>query len=140
LGRPAAALSTTSSGFGTYASSRPRKREIVRAFKKFGPGARGIVAVLWRFGGGHVFNLENVGGKVQFVDPQTGEPDVTRYFDHAEWAAYVRVDDATPGSAVLEFAVREGSARPSVTTRRVSSSSTHSLRTGRTEHSALTTG
>jgi hypothetical protein len=86
------------------------KREIVRAFKKFGNGARGIVAVLWQFGGGHVFNVENIGGGVQFLDPQTGEADVSRYFDYAEWTAYARLDDRTPGSGVLEFAAGEGSA------------------------------
>jgi hypothetical protein len=83
------------------------QQQIVDLFDGFGPGARGFVAVLWRFGGGHVFNVENAAGVVRFVDPQTADPDVSHYFELAEWSAYTRTDDASPGSAVLEFAVRE---------------------------------
>jgi len=81
---------------------------VAAAFRRYGPGARGFVAVLWRFGGGHVFSVENVAGRVRFVDPQTGEADVGWYFELAEWAAYVRVDEATAGPALREFAEPEG--------------------------------
>lgn len=79
--------------------------EVRRAFEVYGPGARGFVAVLWPFGGGHLFNAENVGGMVRFVDPQTAQRDVAHYLDLAERCAYARVDTATPGEGVAEFAV-----------------------------------
>lgn len=84
-----------------------KQSQITDLFDGYGPGARGFVAVLWRFGGGHVFNVENAAGVVRFIDPQTSDPDVSHYFELAEWSAYARTDDASPGSAVLEFAVRE---------------------------------
>jgi hypothetical protein len=79
-------------------------REIKRAFKKSRGGARGIVAVRWRFGGGHVFNVETVGRKVRFVDGQTGDSDVSRYFKLAVWCAYLRTDNAEPRPGIWEFA------------------------------------
>jgi hypothetical protein len=87
-----------------FVAERPDR--IAAAFKRYGPGARGFVAVLWRFGGGHLFSVENLGGRVRFLDPQTGESGVGHYFDAAVWAAYARVDQATPGSSVLEFATQ----------------------------------
>jgi hypothetical protein len=80
--------------------------EIAKAFKAYGPGSRGFVAVLWYFGGGHLFSAENVGGHIRFVDPQTGDSDVSAYFELARWSAYARVDDKEPGSMVLDYAVR----------------------------------
>lgn len=38
----------------------------------FGAGSRGVVQVFWRGGGGHVFNVENDGGRVRYMDAQTG--------------------------------------------------------------------
>jgi hypothetical protein len=46
------------------------KTDIEQAFKD--PGSRGIVSIRWNKGGGHVFNVENVGGKVRFLDGQPG--------------------------------------------------------------------
>ena len=36
--------------------------------KKWGKGSRGIVQIP-----GHVFNVENVGGKIRYVEAQTGK-------------------------------------------------------------------
>ena len=79
--------------------------QVRRAFQEFGPGARGFVAVVWPFGGGHLFCAENVAGTVRFVDPQTAQRNVAHYLDLAERCAYARVDEATPGEGVSEFAV-----------------------------------
>lgn len=89
----------------TFQQAAPK--QIVRAFQEAGLGARGFVAVLWRFGGGHLFNVENA-GQVQFVDPQTGDADVAHYFQLAEWSAFARSDTATPGSEVLAFVRQQG--------------------------------
>lgn len=98
-------LSELERAWGVSFQPAPPK-QIVRAFDAAGPGARGFVAVLWTFGGGHLFNVENA-GEVRFVDPQTGDPDVAHYFQLAEWSAYARTDTATPGSGVLDF-VQQG--------------------------------
>lgn len=45
---------------------------IDKQMKNFGPGSRGVVQVFWKNGGGHVFNVENVNGKVVYADAQTG--------------------------------------------------------------------
>jgi hypothetical protein len=75
------------------------KAEIEEAFKQ--PGSRGVVFIAWSGpgGGGHVFNVENVGGKVRFVDGQPTPPvsDASHYFNVGHDTRYVRLDDrATP--------------------------------------------
>lgn len=49
-------------------------RNIATEMKSYGPGARAVVSINYKGRGhnGHVFNVENVGGKVQYVDAQTG--------------------------------------------------------------------
>lgn len=57
------------------------KREIERLLKEWGEGARAEVGVTWKgANSGHVFVAENIGGKVVFIDPQSGEMDVSHYF------------------------------------------------------------
>lgn len=69
------------------------RAEIEQAFKQ--PGSRGIVAVSWKLGGAHVFNVENVGGKVRFIDgqPTPHRTDASNYFGRSTVAHYVRLDD-----------------------------------------------
>ena len=38
----------------------------------YGNGSRAVVGVVWKDGGGHVFNVEQKGGKTQYVDAQIG--------------------------------------------------------------------
>lgn len=49
-------------------------KNIAAEMKSYGPGARAVVSINYkgRGHGGHVFNVENVGGRVQYVDAQTG--------------------------------------------------------------------
>lgn len=59
--------------------------KILSNMKTWGNGSRGIVAVDYGGGEGHVFNVEYRGGKLQYYDGQTGE----RYnpktvFDHVK--------------------------------------------------------
>ncbi|WP_285637300.1 toxin glutamine deamidase domain-containing protein [Actinoallomurus iriomotensis] len=70
------------------------KSEIEAAFKE--PGARGVVYIVWHGNtGAHVFNVENVGGKVRFVDGQPTPPvmDASHYFNIGGRTAYLRLDD-----------------------------------------------
>ncbi|WP_141576258.1 toxin glutamine deamidase domain-containing protein [Actinomadura sp. WMMA1423] len=77
------------------------KAEIEEAFKQ--PGSRGIVYIAWNGvnTGAHVFSVENVGGRVRFVDGQPKPPirDAAHYFTVGHSTKYLRVDDLpTPSS------------------------------------------
>ncbi|WP_327359733.1 toxin glutamine deamidase domain-containing protein [Streptomyces sp. NBC_01304] len=79
------------------------RSQIERAFGE--PGSRGMVAVWWKNGGGHAFTVENVDGKVRFVDGQPNPPvtDASEYFARANSSAYMRLDDKpTPSKKTLE--------------------------------------
>lgn len=41
--------------------------------KGYGAGSRAVVVVQWKSGGGHAFNVENSGGRISYVDAQTGD-------------------------------------------------------------------
>lgn len=71
----------------------------VDAIKDLGPGSRAIVQVRWKGdGGGHAFVVENVDGKVVFLDPQSNKVDVDGYFDRIEPGSVkiLRTDNLEP--------------------------------------------
>ncbi|SNS55311.1 toxin glutamine deamidase domain-containing protein [Actinomadura mexicana] len=81
------------------------KAEIEEAFKQ--PGSRGIVYIAWNGvnSGAHVFSVENVGGRVRFVDGQPKPPlrDVAHYFTAGHSTKYLRVDDLpTPSNHQID--------------------------------------
>lgn len=92
---------------GTPATLVPAKNvTTVRKFAtEWGQGARGWVVINWKGGGGHIFSVENVGGKVVFSDPQNPAADAAGFIARASpgrvWA--VRVDNLTPTEGVQEF-------------------------------------
>lgn len=47
-------------------------------------GARGIVCVTWKSGGGHVFNYERVGNEIRYIEPQSGNPDASGHLARAK--------------------------------------------------------
>ena len=59
--------------------------------RDYGDGARAVVAVQWRNGGGHVINVENRGGKIHYNDAQVGQKYIGKELFHA----------AKPGSVTL---------------------------------------
>ncbi|MCX4784117.1 MULTISPECIES: toxin glutamine deamidase domain-containing protein [unclassified Streptomyces] len=78
------------------------RSEVERAFAE--PGSRGLVRVRWKNGGGHAFSVENVGGKVRFIDAQPNPPvtDASHYFSLAESSGFIRLDDKpTPSRKAL---------------------------------------
>lgn len=81
------------------------KSEIEAAFQE--PGSRGVVYIQWNTEGAHVFNVENVGGTVRFVDGQTIPPrtDASSYFDLGDQTRYLRLDDlpTPPSSATAKY-------------------------------------
>lgn len=57
------------------------KKNIESYMQTYGDGARAIVRVQWQqYSGGHVFIAEQVGNNTRFIDPQSGDTDVSRYF------------------------------------------------------------
>ncbi|MCX4784115.1 MULTISPECIES: toxin glutamine deamidase domain-containing protein [unclassified Streptomyces] len=84
------------------------RSDVERAFAE--PGSRGIMAVWWKNGGGHAFTVENVGGKVRFVDgqPTPAVTDASHYFSLAKSCAFMRLDDKpTPSKSALSPFVRQ---------------------------------
>jgi hypothetical protein len=100
-GRPASAITGPWGGKFTPGT----KADIEQAFKE--PGSRGVVAIAWNGGGGHVFNVENVGGEVRFIDGQPTPPvtDAAGYFSMGRNTAYIRLDDrpTPPQSATKPY-------------------------------------
>ncbi|MFF8994450.1 toxin glutamine deamidase domain-containing protein [Streptomyces sp. NPDC014983] len=98
-GRPLDVIEQTwGASFTTAYSSLPSdsdggRAEVEEAFKE--PGSRGVVFVAWRSGGAHVFNVENVGGKVRFVDGQPNPPvkNAGWYFRRSLVTQWLRLDD-----------------------------------------------
>ena len=74
-----------------------------KALKKMGNGARAVVCVVWKDAyqddpstvKGHVFIAENHNGVIRYIDPQSGEENVSVHFENArpEHTAVYRVDD-----------------------------------------------
>lgn len=56
------------------------QKSICTRMAEYGDGARAIVRVQWQVGGGHVFIAEQYHGNTIFLDPQSGDVDVSRYF------------------------------------------------------------
>lgn len=81
------------------------KESIVERMSEWGDGARAQIVVVWRgVPSGHTFIAENVGGEVRFIDPQTGDEDVSRYFNRVadNQTLFCRIDDLTPSDYILQ--------------------------------------
>ena len=78
--------------------------------KSYGDGSRAIVMVAWKKGrAGHVFNVENVKGKIRYVDAQVGyEPDIAKTLAKAKpTKTFIsRVDNLTPNQVLLDKAIK----------------------------------
>lgn len=91
------------------------KTDIERAFSE--PGSRGVVSILWHNGdGGHVFNVENVDGKVRFVDGQPNPPltDASQYFNYGHSTNFIRLDDkpTPPGPSTDPYVINRTTESP----------------------------
>lgn len=54
-------------------SNKKVLQNIESKMNAYGPGSRAVIRVQWQQGGGHVFNVENVGGKIRYMDAQVGK-------------------------------------------------------------------
>ena len=83
---------------GTFTSvSKKEYSNLCNQLESYGDGARGVVMGFGRFGGGHIFSWEIENHSVRFVDPQTGNTDVSGYFHDGRFASgsveYARIDN-----------------------------------------------
>lgn len=101
---------------GEKNDSNSTKNKIISQMSDFGPGARAEIYVDWKGGGAHVFIAENVDGKIQFMDPQSGKIDVSYYFSDsvmiAEETRMCRIDNLEP-SEYVTGCVRNSNSRDS---------------------------
>lgn len=73
--------------------------------KRWGDGARAEVYVAWPRslgGGAHVFVAENRGGRIVYVDPQSGKEDASGYFKNAQkgHTMIARIDNLDPSDLI----------------------------------------
>lgn len=57
----------------TTAAEKQVINNIEKQMASYGEGARAVVQILYRSGGGHVFNVEYNNGKVQYIEAQAGK-------------------------------------------------------------------
>ena len=57
---------------GAKQEKTPTQASVESKMKEYGNGSRGILQVQWKGGGGHVLNVVNKGGKIQYIDGQIG--------------------------------------------------------------------
>lgn len=91
--------------------SRNRKtaiQNIENKMKEFGDGSRGIIYLKWKDGESHVFNVENVGGKIKYIEAQKGtEANIKSYMKIAKPSSVKisRIDNLEPKWYIMEQAI-----------------------------------
>ena len=79
------------------ATSGNGKDDIEQAMNDWGDGSRAQVVVFWDspLGGGHTFMAEQIDGNTVYTDPQTGDKEVSRYFNQVQDGAttFCRIDN-----------------------------------------------
>lgn len=88
----------------TFTNDRCLK-QIESMMKEYGNGSRAIIEGFWKSNGfGHVFIAENVGGKVQFFDPQNRKMDCESYiYDMSPISMGIfRIDDLPFSNYIAE--------------------------------------
>lgn len=78
------------------------EKKIAECMEKWGNGSRAQVVVQWKRGGGHTFVAEQINGKTYFIDPQTNDMDVSKYFKRVrpESVRFCRIDTLEPTTKI----------------------------------------
>lgn len=83
-GWPAVFQGQTAANCGAL-TQKQAQENVEHQMHLFGNHSRAIVKVSWLHRiKGHLFMAENIDDAIYFVDPQTGDDDVSRYFQHIE--------------------------------------------------------
>ena len=91
--------------------SRSRRitiQNIENKMKEFGNGSRGIIYLKWKDGESHVFNVENVGGKIKYIEAQSAkEIKVKNYMKIAKPSSVKlsRIDNLEPNWYLIDQAI-----------------------------------
>ena len=84
---------------------------IEQKMKDFGSGSRGVVQIFYRGGGGHVFNVENVGGQIRYMEAQTGQAkNISQTMSRVDTSSVnlVRTDNLHISDRAKKFVTRKG--------------------------------
>ena len=97
----------------SVASNRGAKTQqnIVDKMVEYGDGARAEIYCVWKgASSAHVFAVENVGGKVRFVDPQTGSVNCESYFTQMmpSKTMMCRIDQLEPSDLITDCCKNKG--------------------------------
>jgi len=79
------------------------REDISSTMSEWGDGSRAQVVVVWdNSNSGHTFIAEQVNGETRFVDPQTGETDVSYYFDNVQsgHTRFCRIDNLNTSNRI----------------------------------------
>lgn len=79
--------------------------QIKDKMREWGDGSRAQIVVNWNnTNSGHTFIAEQVFGKTKFIDPQTGENDVSYYFDSVAdgKTRFCRIDNTEVSSRIVD--------------------------------------
>lgn len=83
-GGPAVFQGQTAANCGAL-TQKQAQENVEHQMHLFGNHSRAIVKVNWLHRiKGHLFMAENIDDAIYFVDPQTGDDDVSRYFQHID--------------------------------------------------------
>lgn len=92
-------------------STAKTKQSIVDKMLEYGDGARAEIYVCWKgASSAHVFAAENVGGRVRFIDPQTGNMDCESYFADTmpSRTMMCRIDQLEPSDLIADCCKNKG--------------------------------
>ena len=85
------------------------KPEIEKFMKKLPDGAMCEIRCVWEDGNsGHVFIAEKRNGKVRYIDPQTGENNVSHYFGKMveDTTTFWRIDNASFNEELIKYCIK----------------------------------
>lgn len=77
--------------------------------REYGNGSRAVIQILYRGGGGHVFNVENDNGRIVYVEAQAGTlKNFNRTMSHVKTDAVniVRVDNLRPSERIKKSVIQ----------------------------------
>jgi len=92
------------------AAEKQVMKNISDKMHQYGDGSRAVIQILYRGGGGHVFNVENHGGRIVYVEAQTGKVKdmaFTMKSVKTESVNIVRVDNLRPSDRMRNFVKRK---------------------------------
>lgn len=97
----------------SVASNRSARTQqnIIDKMVEYGDGARAEIYCVWKgASSAHVFAAENVGGKIRFIDPQTGSTNCEGYFKELmpSRTMMCRIDQLEPSDLIADCCKNKG--------------------------------